>query len=65
MLAYRDTLSLCELMDLGFSGASFTYDNRRIRVQNVRFHPDGSCVDMACRDMFPMTLVKPLTFTNI
>jgi hypothetical protein len=65
MLAFRDTLSLCELMDLGFSGALFTYDNRRIRVQNVRVHMDGSCADMAWHDMFPMILVKHLTFTKM
>jgi hypothetical protein len=29
MLAFRDTLEMCGLVDLGFSGLPFTFDNKR------------------------------------
>lgn len=36
MLALRDTLETCGLIDLGFSGIPFTYDNKRSRRANVQ-----------------------------
>lgn len=40
MVAFRDTEEVCGLIDLGFSGVPFTYDNQRNGQGNVRVRPD-------------------------
>ena len=35
MAAFRDVLMNCELIDLGFNGAPYTYDNMRSGSANV------------------------------
>ena len=40
MLAFRDTLEVCNLLDLGFSGVPFTYDNKRHGAVNVQVRLD-------------------------
>jgi hypothetical protein len=61
MAAFRDTLTLCELQDLGFLGTPYTYDNKRVGVQNVRVRLDRACADMSWIDIFPLASVKHLT----
>jgi hypothetical protein len=36
MIAFRDTLEVCELVDLGFSGLPYTYDYKRHGQGNVK-----------------------------
>ena len=43
MEAFRDTLFVCELLDLGFSGAPYTYDNGQLGIGNVRGRLDRAC----------------------
>jgi hypothetical protein len=52
MLAFCDTLELCELVDLGFSGIPFTYDNRRRGRSNVKVRLDRVVVTNDWRDIF-------------
>lgn len=40
MIAFRDTLETCGLVDLGFVGVPFTYDNKRAGARNVRVRLD-------------------------
>ena len=52
MLAFRDTLEVCELVDLGFSGLPFTYDNKQRGRKNVRVRLDRAVTDNRWRDIF-------------
>lgn len=45
MTAFKNVLQVCEFMGLGFWGASFTYDNKRIGRQNVRVKLDCAVAD--------------------
>ncbi|XP_073363322.1 uncharacterized protein [Aegilops tauschii subsp. strangulata] len=60
MLLFRDCLETCKLMDLGFSGAPFTYDNGQMGERNVRVRLDRACADEALRDLFPFAQVTRL-----
>lgn len=40
MVAFRDTLEVCELLDLGFAGLPYTYDNKREGNRNVKVRLD-------------------------
>lgn len=50
MIAFRDTLEVCGLVDLGFSGIPFTYDNLRAGVSNVKVRLDRATAtnDVIC-----------------
>jgi hypothetical protein len=52
MLAFRDTLEVCELVDLGFSGYAYTYDNRRKGRANVQVRLDRAVADNSWRNIF-------------
>jgi hypothetical protein len=52
MLAFRDTLEMCGLVDLGFSGLPFTFDNKRKGRHNVRVRLDRAVADNQWRNMF-------------
>lgn len=52
MLAFRDTLELCELIDLGFSGLPFTCDNKRRGRRDVKVRLDRAAADNKWRDIF-------------
>ena len=52
MLAFRDMLEVCELVDLGFSGLPFTYDNKQHGRKNVRVRLDRAVADNKWRDIF-------------
>jgi hypothetical protein len=44
MMAFRDTLQVCGLVDLGFTGVPFTYDNKRQGNKNVKVRLDRAIV---------------------
>jgi hypothetical protein len=52
MVAFRDTLLVCELKDLGFQGVPFTYDNKRSGATNVKVRLDRALADDRWRDIF-------------
>ena len=49
-----------ELMDLGFSGTPFTYDNGQQGERNVRVRLDRACADDALSEIFPFAQVVHL-----
>ena len=60
MEAFRDCLEVCELMDMGFVGVPFTYNNNQFGNRNVQVRLDRGCSDEAWRDLFPAARVRHL-----
>ena len=58
MLAFRDTLEVCGLVDLGFSGVPHTYDNKRAGSANVKVRLDRAVATNTWRNLFPHYSVK-------
>jgi hypothetical protein len=52
MMAFRNTLQLCGLSDLGFSGVPFTYDNKRRGNGNVKVRLDRAVADSNWRNLY-------------
>lgn len=52
MLAFRDTLELCGLVDLGFSGVPYTFDNKQREPKNVKVRLDRAVANFVWRDRF-------------
>lgn len=61
MRAFRDVLQICELVDLGFSGVPYTYDNRREGRSNVKVRLDRALADNSWRDIYSNSQVVHLT----
>ena len=60
MLAFRDCLLLCELVDLGFAGVPYTYNNGQHGDRNVQVRLDRAYADETWKDLFPATRVLHL-----
>jgi hypothetical protein len=58
MLAFRDMLETCELVDLGFFGLPYTYDNKRRGRGNVKVRLDRVVADNQWRNLFPEASVE-------
>ena len=52
MLDFHDTLNVCGLIDIGFSGLPFTSDNKQKGRKNVRVRLDRAVADNQWRDIF-------------
>ncbi|XP_073363317.1 uncharacterized protein [Aegilops tauschii subsp. strangulata] len=52
MQAFRDVLETCNLVDLGFQGLPFTYDNKQRRNRNVKVRLDRAVADNNWRNLF-------------
>lgn len=52
MMLLREVLRDCGLVDLGFVGAPFTYDNGREGEANVKVRIDRAVADSSWRDLF-------------
>jgi hypothetical protein len=52
MRIFRETLEVCELVDLGFSGRAYTYDNKRSGNANVQVRLDRAVADNSWRNIF-------------
>jgi hypothetical protein len=60
MIAFRDTLEVCELVDLGFSGVPYTYDNKRRGRGNVKVRLDRAVASNEWRNIFAEATVVHL-----
>jgi hypothetical protein len=52
MLAFRDVLETCELVNLGFTGLPYTFDNKRQGSKNVKVRLDRVVADNQWRNLF-------------
>ena len=57
MISFRDTLEVCVLVDLGFSGVPFTCDNKRSGTNNVRVMLDRAVATNEWRNLFSFASV--------
>ena len=57
MVAFRDVLEVCELVDLGFIGVPFTYDNKRSGASNVKVRLDRAVASNDWRNSFAYSSV--------
>lgn len=57
MVAFRDTLESCGLVDLGFTRVPFTYDNKRPGANNVRVRLERAVATNDWRNMFVFSSV--------
>lgn len=55
MQAFREVLQFYDLVDLGFSGVTYIYDNKREGRSNVRVRLDRALADDSWRDIFSNT----------
>jgi exonuclease III len=60
MDAFREVLSDCNLIDLGFAGLPYTYDNNRKGQANVKVRLDRAVASPEWRDMFAESHVQHL-----
>ena len=58
---FRQALDECALMDLGFVGPKFTWNNGRAGEDHVRERIDRGICNKEWRDLFPMVRVHHLT----
>ncbi|KAA3477206.1 reverse transcriptase [Gossypium australe] len=53
MAAFREVLDECQLMDMGFKGASFTWERRNIPETNIKERLDGGITNEKWMHLFP------------
>ena len=63
MIEFRSTLLYCGLVDLGFQGSIFTWNNGRLREEFVQECLDRVCATLEWRTMFPHAKVTHLQST--
>jgi hypothetical protein len=61
MMDFRETLSYCDLHDLGFNGTPWTYDNKRQGKENVKVRLDRVVASPSWSDIYPQSNVSHLT----
>jgi hypothetical protein len=61
MEVFRDTISFCDMHDLGFCELSLTWDNGRVGGANVRVRLDRAVADPAWHELFTDVKVHHLT----
>jgi hypothetical protein len=60
MAAFRDSMDLCGLINLDFSGVPHTYDNKRAGHANVKVRLDRAVATNSWHTIFPFYSVKHL-----
>jgi endonuclease/exonuclease/phosphatase family metal-dependent hydrolase len=60
MAAFRSALSDCGLIDIGFRGLPWTYDNKQVGERNVKVRLDHAVANTNYLQMFPDSLVEHL-----
>jgi hypothetical protein len=64
MANFREALSDCSLMDLGFIGSEFTWSNNREDESLVRVRLDRGVASQNWQTLFPNATVNHITFVN-
>jgi hypothetical protein len=64
MAAFRDTLSYCNLFDLGFSGPPWTFDNKQKDRRNVKARIDRAVASDCWTQLFPDAKVTHICSTR-
>jgi hypothetical protein len=65
MANFREALSDCDLVDLGFTGLPFTYDNGRSGAANVKVRLDRAVADTSWRDLFGEASLRHLVSARL
>jgi hypothetical protein len=58
MSAFRDCLMDCGLVDLGYKGYDFTWNNRRAGAENIQVRLDRGTATAPFLNLFPLTQVE-------
>jgi hypothetical protein len=58
MDAFAECLSVCGLMDIGFTGYEFTWNNKRMGEENIQCRLDRGTATASFLQMFPLTKVE-------
>ncbi|KAA3465450.1 reverse transcriptase [Gossypium australe] len=64
MEIFRETLAECQLADIGFSGASFTWERGNLPETNIRERLDRGVANDEWIYLFPLGLVQHLPFST-
>ncbi|KAA3471101.1 reverse transcriptase [Gossypium australe] len=64
MEIFRETLTECQLTDIGFSGASFTWERGNLLETNIRERLDRGVANDEWISLFPMGRVQHLPFST-
>ncbi|KAK1610764.1 hypothetical protein QYE76_034437 [Lolium multiflorum] len=67
MAAFRETLAVCNMVDLGFTGLPYTYDNKRKGRANVRVRLDRlwpRLIGMICSVRLLLNTLYPLSLSD-
>jgi hypothetical protein len=59
--AFRDTVDVCELMDLGYTGTSWTFENKVAGGTYCRARLDRALATATWCERFPLAQLKHLT----
>jgi endonuclease/exonuclease/phosphatase family metal-dependent hydrolase len=60
MMDFREVSSYCDLHDLDFSGAPWTFDNKQKGTRNVRVRLDRAVASLAWSEIYPNSMVHHL-----
>ena len=63
-MKFQECLNLCGMMDMGFSGARYTWSNLREVTENIQERLDLSFCNASWRQMYPEASVKHMTRIN-
>ena len=64
MMVFREVLSHCDVFDLGFTGATWTFDNKQKGRNNVRVRLDRAVASQSWSSLFPAAEVIHLTVSS-
>jgi hypothetical protein len=64
MMNFRDTLTYCDVHDIGFSGMPWTYDNKQRGDRNVRVLLDRAVASTSWSNWFPEARLQHLVSSH-
>jgi hypothetical protein len=64
MIPFQETVDDCELIDLGYSGLPYTWDNKKSGASNVKARLDRSFGNQALIQLFPVIKVRHVSIVE-